>query len=210
MEQIWAPLLAGLGVLIGWWLRRWSEESIRRAARNKSGTPAPAMGDGPTTEDRPEFRLSSRRAFFDDVRRRVSQYQRSPIPFSVLLFRFDAFDPHRESGLPIDFLAALPNVIGAVLRDMDHIAQYDERTLGVMLPGVIEENGSVVAQRLSQAMREFHLPLAEEKWTMSVAVAVTQVQPGEAAEDLLERAETTLDDKTRRPSTVECVVSSAS
>ena len=44
-EFLWAPLLAVLGVIVGWWLRHWSDASIRRDSPTNATPSASVVND---------------------------------------------------------------------------------------------------------------------------------------------------------------------
>lgn len=194
-------LMTAIGVLLGWWLRRLSAGSAQR-------TQAPMAGlDGASTlESQPHVDrltgLSCRAAFEDDVQRRVAEWKRVRTPVSILLVRIDDFQEivrRRRSPASRVLLAAMSQFLRAVVREMDHVARYDEYTFGIILPGATYENALAVGDRIAQAVSRCRLPLDGGELRFSVSTGTSHVKPGDGAADLLRRAETDLESGVRPP-----------
>ena len=203
-EAIWAPLLAAVGVFIGWWLRHWSEGSMRRTS---SDSCRDVGGSEPRTDS--VTGLSCHAAFVDDLRRRVADFKRSSRSISLLLMRIDNYDQLLlacASDGANQLLVAMSQFLRATVRDMDHAARVDDRTFGILLPGADEEAALGVAERLSRAVSQARLPAKDRAQVVCISVGVAQVQKGDTASEVLARAESALQNQGLAPRRLECTL----
>ena len=76
---------------------------------------------------------------------------------------------------------------------MDHIARFDDRTFGVVLPDAEDQVAQGVIHRLREVVSSYRLPSADGQLAISICVGAVQVQENESADRLLRRAERVLD-----------------
>ncbi len=200
-EITWPFVLAGIGVVAGWWLRHWAKSSSMRLEDFPSSVvvprpsaarlPEPAMG--PHVD--PLTGLSCRAALVDDVRRRVAEWKRTGIDLSVILVRIDGFDQivRRRGRVASDvLLKAMSEFLRASLREMDHVARYDGCIFGVLLPCVNHENALRIAERIAHQVASSPLKLGRRELALSVSTAVAHIQEGDSSEAIFARAEQAL------------------
>ena len=128
--------------------------------------------------------------------RRLPGPGKSAVPFSVLMIDIDHFKRlndscgHAVGDRALQHLAA---VMGAQLRDIDHLARWGGEEFLALLPGTSGADALALAERLCGRVRS--LPLASEAGrltlTASVGVAEWQGQRDSIA-DLLRRADAAL------------------
>ena len=202
-EFTWPLLLASVGVLVGWWLRRWSKVAdgpARRMARRNKCEAALAQGGGAGIHIDQQTGLSSRAVFIDDVQRRVAEHKRTGAPLSIMLIRIDAFDrivKRRGERAANVLLVAMSQFLRAMLRDMDHIARFGEDTFGIVIPGANMENAKRVSDRLSRGVSCCRLPLDDGDLTFSITAGIAEIGAGDTAKGVLDRAQASMDEKGR-------------
>lgn len=190
-------VLAGIGVVAGWWLRRWAKSSARvEAIQSRELGPRPSGAELPSSAMRPHVDpvtgLSCRAALMDDVQRRVAEWKRTGIDLSVLLVRIDGFDQivKRRGRVASDvLLKAMSEFLCASLREMDHVARYDGCIFGVLLPCVNHQNALRIAERIARQVASSPLKLGRREIALSVSTGVAHIQEGDSSEAIVARAE---------------------
>ena len=207
MDILWAPLLAGLGVFVGWWLRHLSEGSVTRSTSKSVNETSVAHGEMRNCHTDSLTGLSCRAPFVADVQRRVAEFKRGAAPVSVLLMRIDRFDDMIDQrGLQgsNEVLVAVSRFLRGMIRDMDHVSRYSDSVFGIVLPGASEKIAKVVAKRLTQAVSSCRLPATNAEVSISASLGAAQAKENESAEELLARAENALDGDSSNPCQVGC------
>ncbi len=141
--------------------------------------------------------ISTQAVFLADVNRRLMERRRSGTSFSVLLARIDDHarfgEAYGESAVRAVTRAATL-LFKATMRDMDHVAEFTEGTLSLLLPGCDLEGAIQVAERLREAANRCRLPrrtFPPERFTLTIVVA--EADQDEDAADLLTRVEEAVD-----------------
>jgi diguanylate cyclase (GGDEF)-like protein len=196
IDILWAPLLAGLGVFVGWWLRHWAENSSARSRSTRPDDADELSHDAPKPYADRLTGLSGRAPFVADVKRHVAELKRGRSPVSVLLVRVDNLDElidRRGTQGAEEMLVAVSRFLVATIRDMDYVARYDDRVFGLILPGADETIARGVVDRLSKILSSGRLPSRDGELSVSISLGAVQAQEDESADQLLARARSALD-----------------
>ncbi len=137
--------------------------------------------------------ISTQAVFVADVERRLAERRRSGTQLSVLLAKIDDYElyvsEHGEgAGRAVTRAATL--LFKATMRDMDHVAEFNEGTLSLLLPGCNLDSAIQIAERLREAASRCRLPerrFPPGKFTFTIVVA--EASADEDAADLLARVE---------------------
>jgi len=140
--------------------------------------------------------LSDKASFRNDIDRRIAEWKRGGATLSVLLVEVDEYDAiletYGEKAREV-VLRAAAQFLKAAMREMDHIARYDDHIFGLLLPGAEVTETSSVAERLRSAIARCSLPLGGEKVTFTVSLGSAEVADNDTDTTLLERAKISLD-----------------
>ncbi|MBI2477333.1 MAG: diguanylate cyclase [Planctomycetia bacterium] len=140
--------------------------------------------------------VSDRTSFKRDVDRRIAEWKRGGAPLSVLLAEVDKYDAiietYGDKAREV-VLRAAAQFLKAAMREMDHIARYDDHMFGLLLPGAEVTETSSVAERLRTAIARCSLPLNGQKVTFTVSLGSAEVADNDTDEALLSRAQASLD-----------------
>ncbi|MCA9123126.1 MAG: diguanylate cyclase [Planctomycetales bacterium] len=145
--------------------------------------------------------LSDQVSFRNDIDRRIAEWKRGGATLSVLLVEVDKYDAildaYGDKAREV-VLRAAAQFLKAAMREMDHIARYDDHIFGLLLPGAEVTETSSVAERLRTAIARCSLPLNGEKVTFTVSLGSAEVTENDTDATLLARAETSLEAAKRR------------
>ncbi|MEO8495535.1 MAG: diguanylate cyclase [Planctomycetota bacterium] len=140
--------------------------------------------------------VSDRASFLSDVDRRIAEWSRGGATLSVLLVEIDNYDgiieSHGEKAREVVVRAAA-QFLKAAMREMDHIARYNDRVFGLLLPGTEVTEASSVAERLRTAIARCSLPINKVKLTFTVSLGAAEVAENDTDESLLARAASSLE-----------------
>ena len=150
------------------------------------------------TEDRRDriCGVSDRESFQSDIDRRISEWSRGGATLSVLLVEIDECDAILESRgdkAREVVVRAAAQFLKAAMREMDHIARYDDCVFGLLLPGTEVSETSSVAERLRTAIARCSLPIDGAKVKFTVSLGAAEVAENDTDESLLSRAELSLE-----------------
>ncbi|MCA9266898.1 MAG: diguanylate cyclase, partial [Planctomycetales bacterium] len=160
-----------------------------KPAPQKRPTPTIDLGVDEVT------RLSNRRSFAEDVQRRAAESKRTNAPLSMLLVGIDDYSGLGQlygEAASESILKAVTKFLKAVLRDMDHVARYDDDVFGLLLPGANLGSAEVIAERLRQAIAKCSLRYEDMQLRFSVCVGVADARHGDDGQRLVERTEEAL------------------
>ena len=173
------------------------ERARRRTARGamsrRRSPPAPAAA--PRTGERRKG-MADRSEFSIVLGRRLAEWRRGGEPPAVVLVRIDDYPGivvrhGRQAGLMV--LRATAQFLAAAVREMDMVAEYDETTFALLLPGA--DMGSVVriCERVREAIARCELPAPTGRVTFTVSVSGVVTQKSDETQMLLWRVEEALD-----------------
>ncbi len=166
----------------------------------------PMVGHEPETEEPFEFSdgevaddnlsdLSDEATFQSDIDRRIAEWKRGGATLSVLVVEIDKYDSilktYGDNARDVVRRAAA-QFLKAAMREMDHIARFDDDHFGLLLPGAEVTETSAVAERLRTAIARCSLPLGDEKITFTVSIGAAEVAETDNDESLIKRAESSL------------------
>ncbi|MBC8353142.1 MAG: diguanylate cyclase [Planctomycetes bacterium] len=140
--------------------------------------------------------LSDRTSFLSDVDRRVAEWKRDGSTVSVLLVEVDKYDAiidsYGDKAREV-VLRAAAQFLKTAMREMDHIARYEDHVFGLLLPGADVAETCSVAERLRAAIARCTLPLDDEKLTFTVSLGSAEVATNDTETTLLSRAGSSLE-----------------
>ncbi len=135
--------------------------------------------------------LPNRRAFFDELVRRFAEWQRTQVPFSLMMVDLDQFQTlntthGQEAGDHV--LRSVAEALTATLREMDLVARYGGEEFAVILPSTNLADGARASQRVRQAVERMTCRFAEQELRVTVSTGVAQIVEVENPRSLLRRA----------------------
>ena len=101
--------------------------------------------------------LSNRRAFDDELKRRLSEWQRNATPCSLVLLDIDFFKKFNDThGHQVgdEVLRKVAAVLAAQCRDMDVACRYGGEEFAAILPATDAAHACVVAERIRAAVQD--------------------------------------------------------
>jgi diguanylate cyclase len=162
------------------------------AAASKPAEEAKPSGARKGPCDRSEFSIA--------LGRRLAEWRRGGAPPAVVLVRIDEYPGvllrHGQQAAQM-VLRATAQFLGAAVRDMDMVAQYDETTFAMLLPGAGMASVIRVAERVRQAIARCELPIPTGRLSFTVSVAGVVTITRDETQMLLWRVEEALDSATK-------------
>lgn len=170
------------------------------ADRPESKPASPAAEEKPAVppalRDEHRGKICDRGGFSAALTRRIAEWKRGGTVPSVLLVRIDNFanivSTHGKHAGEL-VLSATTQFLNAALRDMDLVAQYDEATFAVLLPGAELVNTVRVAERLREAVARCPLPIDAGRFRFTVSLSTAQATQNDNVSRLLVRSQEALD-----------------
>ncbi len=139
--------------------------------------------------------LANRRAFDNELQRRIAEHVRHGTPVNVLLIDVDHFKRFndRHGHLAGDrVLRGVARVLLSTFSENDVVARYGGEEFAVLLSGVQMAQASLVAERSRQAIAQQPFRLGEEDFSVTVSLGLASIRPDEAPSTLIERADSAL------------------
>jgi diguanylate cyclase len=138
---------------------------------------------------------ANRRAFDEEVARRLAEWRRRHVPMSLLMIDVDHFKKINDRhGHPVgDFvLRELARVLQHTMREMDFTARYGGEEFAIVLPGTTLRDARRAAQRALQAVSAHTFEHNGEELKVTISVGLAEVMPSDNAETLVRRADEAL------------------
>lgn len=139
--------------------------------------------------------VANRRAFEEELIRRLAQFHRQGVPLCLLLVDVDHFkrfnDYHgHQAGDAV--LQSVADVMARVMRDMDLVARYGGEEFAVVLPGISLANASLAAERLRNAIADHSLAYGDAELQVTVSIGAAEALVDDGRDELLGRTDQAL------------------
>jgi diguanylate cyclase len=139
--------------------------------------------------------LSNRRAFDDELKRRLSEWERKRLPCTLVLLDIDFFkkfnDTHgHQAGDAV--LRQVAKVLKSQSRESDLPCRYGGEEFGVILPTTDAQSARVVAERIRTAVEESVTQYEDKKLKVTCSIGMSQFESGDDAGLLIRRADEAL------------------
>lgn len=137
----------------------------------------------------------NRIAMEQTLQREIHLARRNLQPLSVLMLDIDHFkrinDTHGHAAGD-QVLRAVADTLKAQVRNVDMVFRYGGEEFLILLSNTGLEAAALVGERLRQAVRRMHLQHQQPGMDISASLGCACLQPGEALDDLLRRADDAL------------------
>jgi diguanylate cyclase len=165
-----------------------ADEKLREQARQIESHAVEARTDALTG-------LGNRRAFDDEMTRRLAEFQRHRRTFSVAMIDVDHFkkfnDNHgHQAGDAV--LAGLARVLRNNARDMDVVSRYGGEEFSIILPGTSIADARVAAERVRRAIETASFRFRTADLHVTASIGVAEVLSEEDVPGLIQRADAAL------------------
>ncbi len=139
--------------------------------------------------------LANRRAFDDELARRVAELRRHGRAFSLVMADVDHFkrfnDLHgHQAGDEV--LRSLAKLFRQTMREMDMVARYGGEEFAVIMPGTDLNEACQGASRLRQAVEQAHFRYGGKDLQVTVSLGVAEASVDESEAALVARADKAL------------------
>jgi diguanylate cyclase len=135
--------------------------------------------------------LPDQMAFALELQRRVSEAHRFGNSLTLMYLKvvgFKALEREFGSALGDMLLDSVGQFVGGTLRDMDLLGRSESGEFMVMLPGSSERDAMVVGNRIQSALANCAIPLGGTRITLQVSLGITEMEPADDANQLIDRA----------------------
>jgi diguanylate cyclase (GGDEF)-like protein len=125
------------------------------------------------------------------LKRRVTESHRFGVPLSILYLKIEDFDIiNRKYGSPIarQLVDTAMPALEKTLREMDVLAKLENGEFVAMLPGSTQAEAGLVAKRMHSFTANCLLPVVDRELQIRLRHTIAELQPGEAAQELIARA----------------------
>ncbi len=139
--------------------------------------------------------LSNRRAFDDELKRRLSEWQRKDTPCTLIILDIDFFKKFNDThGHQVgdEVLRNVGKVLAAQSREMDVPCRYGGEEFAVILPATEGANACVVAERIRAAVEESTTVCDGKTLKVSCSLGVSQFLADDDVARLIRRADDAL------------------
>lgn len=134
----------------------------------------------------------NRRAFDDELGRRVSEFQRYRTPVSLLLFDIDHFKKFNDTyghQTGDDVLCRVACTLAMVMRDVDLVCRYGGEEFAVILPATDLKGASLAAERARAAIERMVMDTDSGSLRVTSSCGVATVMPDEDSAGVIARAD---------------------
>jgi diguanylate cyclase len=139
--------------------------------------------------------LANRRAFDDEMRRRLSEWERKQIAFTLVLLDIDHFkkfnDTHgHQAGDEV--LRQVAKVLRKQSRDMDLPCRYGGEEFAVILPATKIAGACIVAERIREAIEACVMNYDGKTLKVTSSLGLAEVLAGDNVTRVIKRADDSL------------------
>jgi diguanylate cyclase len=139
--------------------------------------------------------LSNRRAFDDELKRRLSEWERKRIPCTLVLLDIDFFKKFNDThGHQVgdEVLRSVARVLKAQSRESDLPCRYGGEEFGVILPTTDAPSARIVAERIRVAVEESITTCEGKALRVTCSIGMSQFESSDDAGRLIRRADEAL------------------
>lgn len=139
--------------------------------------------------------LPDRRAFDEDLCRRMAEWRRRGTPLCVMLLEIDRFREVLETlgrEAANGLLRTTGLLLAASMREMDFMARFDRDEFAVILPATCASEAMLAAKRIRAEACAATFPFEGGLLGATVSIGLTESLDGDHATLLLERADAAL------------------
>lgn len=165
-----------------------TEDKLRQQAIKIQSHAAEARTDALTL-------LSNRRAFDDELARRIAEFRRQGQPFALVMADVDHFKRFNDlHGHPAgdEVLRGVARVLRRKMREVDLVARYGGEEFAIILPGTNLDDACRTAIRAGESIASSHFRHDGKELQVTASLGVAQVCGDEDGQALLTRADKAL------------------
>jgi diguanylate cyclase len=139
--------------------------------------------------------LSNRRAFDDELRRRVNEWERKRTPLTLIILDIDHFKKFNDThGHQVgdEVLRTVAKTLRNQAREMDLPCRYGGEEFAVILPATEIAGACVVAERIRRAVEASVTVYADKTLKVTCSLGLAQITPSDDSSSLIRRADDAL------------------
>jgi|GEM_PF-4489288 len=140
----------------------------------------------------PLTRIPNRRGFDEELARRLAQWDRHHVAFSLLLIDVDCLKAWNDKHGHLagdDVLRQVAGRLQGAIRQADFVCRLGGDEFAILLPNQEPREAALAAERLQQLFEHASPVYAGQALPVTISGGLATVQPGESAETLLARAD---------------------
>lgn len=165
-----------------------AEEQIKTQAEQIRTHESEARTDSLTS-------LANRRAFDDELKRRLAEWERHETPFSLMILDVDHFkkfnDTHgHQAGDEV--LRKVGKALTDCVRDLDLPCRYGGEEFAIVMPKTEGVEGCPLAERVRTKVEALAIPFEGKTLNVTTSVGLTSAIPGDTASTIIRRADDAL------------------
>jgi diguanylate cyclase len=139
--------------------------------------------------------LANRRAFTEDMSRRIEQWRRHKVPLSLIMVDIDHFksinDRYTHAGGDTA-LRHIGDLLRGALREMDIPVRYGGEEFAIILPGTRMQEALNVAERLRATIATRGFVFEGQMIPLTASLGLATATPDDSLASLVDRADTAL------------------
>ncbi len=140
--------------------------------------------------------LANRRAFDEELNRRLAHLERKSIPFCLLLIDVDHFksfnDAYGHLAGDTILVKGVSEILSTVTPKMDIVARFGGDEFAVILLSCNLDKASLAAERLRKAVTDHPLSLEESDVQITISLGLAAAEPTDDAASIIGRADKAL------------------
>jgi diguanylate cyclase len=139
--------------------------------------------------------LSNRRAFDDELRRRLSEWERNKTACTLILLDIDFFKKFNDThGHQVgdEVLRQVAKTLKAKSRDMDLPCRYGGEEFAVIMPATTTAGACALAERIRKAVEASTTRYEQKALKVTVSLGLSQLAGGDNIAQLIRRADEAL------------------
>jgi diguanylate cyclase len=139
--------------------------------------------------------LANRRAFDSELKRRISEYERTGTPVTLILLDIDFFKKFNDThGHQVgdEVLKQVAKTLRQQAREMDVPCRYGGEEFAVILPATDAQGGCHVAERIRKAVENCVINHENKSLKVTCSLGVSQARPGDDPAKIVRRSDDAL------------------